>query len=87
MLVGLGAGHGFKFAPTFGRVLADLAVDGATTSDIAAFAADRPALAEPGHPVSGWSGDGRVRARRSAGVDAELGGGAGRGPRSSPGGG
>ncbi len=52
VLVGLGAGHGFKFAPTFGRVLADLALDGATSSDIAAFAVDRPALAGAGHPVS-----------------------------------
>jgi sarcosine oxidase len=52
VLMGLGAGHGFKFAPTFGRVLADLALDGVTSSDIAAFAVDRPALAEAGHPVS-----------------------------------
>jgi sarcosine oxidase len=52
VLVGLGAGHGFKFAATLGRVLADLAVDGSTPSDIAAFAADRPALVESGHPVS-----------------------------------
>ena len=27
VVVGLGAAHGFKFAPTFGRLLADLAVD------------------------------------------------------------
>ena len=52
VLLGLGAGHGFKFAPTFGRLLADLALDGATTSDIGAFSADRPALVEAGHPVS-----------------------------------
>jgi sarcosine oxidase len=52
VLVGLGAGHAFKFAPTLGRVLADLALDGATSSDIAAFAPDRPALVEAGHPVS-----------------------------------
>ena len=52
VLVGLGAGHGFKFAPTFGRVLADIALDGVTSSDIAAFAVDRPALAVAGHPVS-----------------------------------
>jgi sarcosine oxidase len=55
VLVGLGAGHGFKFAPTFGRVLADLAdpaTGGTTTSDIAAFAADRPALVEADHPLS-----------------------------------
>jgi sarcosine oxidase len=52
VLVGLGAGHGFKFVPTFGRVLADLVADGSTTSDVAAFAPDRPALVEAGHPVS-----------------------------------
>lgn len=52
VLVGLGAGHAFKFAPTLGRVLADLAVDGRTPSDIAAFAPDRAALVEAGHPVS-----------------------------------
>jgi sarcosine oxidase len=52
VVVGLGAGHGFKFAPTIGRVLADLVVDGSTSSDISAFAPDRPALVEAGHPVS-----------------------------------
>ena len=52
MLVGLGAGHGFKFAPTLGRVLADLATTGVTTSDVSAFAPDRPALVEAGYPVS-----------------------------------
>jgi sarcosine oxidase len=45
--VGLGAAHGFKFAPTFGRILADLAVDGTTTSDIGAFGFDRPGLTDP----------------------------------------
>jgi len=44
VVVGLGAGHGFKFVPTFGRMLADLATEGATSSDVSAFAADRPAL-------------------------------------------
>ncbi|HET9945118.1 MAG TPA: N-methyl-L-tryptophan oxidase [Actinomycetes bacterium] len=52
VVVGLGAGHGFKFVPTFGRVLADLVTDGATTSDLSAFAVDRPALVEPDHPTS-----------------------------------
>jgi sarcosine oxidase len=51
VLVGLGAGHGFKFAPTIGRVLADLAVAGEASVDIGPFAPDRPALAEAGHPV------------------------------------
>ena len=45
--VGLGAAHAFKFAPTFGRVLADLATTGATSSDIAPFAMDRLALVDP----------------------------------------
>jgi sarcosine oxidase len=52
VVVGLGAGHGFKFVPTFGRVLADLVTDGGTTTDLSAFAADRPALVEPDHPTS-----------------------------------
>jgi sarcosine oxidase len=52
VLLGLGAGHGFKFAPTFGRLLADLATSGSTSSDISAFAADRPALLDADHPVS-----------------------------------
>ena len=45
LLLGLGAGHGFKFTPTFGRVLADLATTGGTTEDVSLFRADRPALA------------------------------------------
>jgi sarcosine oxidase len=44
VVVGLGAGHGFKFVPTFGRMLADLATERATTSDVSAFAVDRPAM-------------------------------------------
>ncbi len=34
VVVGLGAAHGFKFAPTFGRILADLATTGETSSDV-----------------------------------------------------
>lgn len=34
IIVGLGAAHAFKFAPAFGRVLAELAVDGFTDEDI-----------------------------------------------------
>jgi sarcosine oxidase len=52
VLLGLGAGHAFKFAPTFGRVLADLATSGSTGSDISAFAADRRALVDADYPVS-----------------------------------
>jgi sarcosine oxidase len=42
----VGAGHAFKFASLLGRILVDLALDGATTHDIAALAADRPILQE-----------------------------------------
>lgn len=47
--VGLGAAHGFKFAPTFGRLLADLAVTGTagTDVDLSHFRMDRPALTDP----------------------------------------
>src|SRR4051794_14733696 len=51
VVVGLGAAHGFKFAPTFGRLLADLAVDGGTTFDLTPFRLDRPALTDPGYPA------------------------------------
>lgn len=49
VVVGLGAAHGFKFAPTFGRLLADLVVDGGTTTDLSAFRLDRPALHDPAY--------------------------------------
>lgn len=38
VLVALGAGHGFKFAPVIGRVMAELAIDGKTTEDVSKFA-------------------------------------------------
>ena len=47
VVVGLGAAHGFKFVPTFGRVLADLVTTGETATDVSAFRLDRPALTEP----------------------------------------
>ncbi|GAA2082309.1 N-methyl-L-tryptophan oxidase [Microbacterium hatanonis] len=37
IIVALGAGHAFKFTPTIGRILAELAVDGETTEDISTF--------------------------------------------------
>ncbi len=49
VVVGLGAAHGFKFAPTLGRLLADLAVEGRTTADLTPFRMDRPALTDPGY--------------------------------------
>ena len=45
LLLGLGAAHAFKFTPTFGRVLADLATTRASDEDLSLFRADRPALA------------------------------------------
>lgn len=47
VVVGLGAAHGFKFAPTFGRLLADLATTGETATDLSTFRLDRPALTDP----------------------------------------
>lgn len=46
ILVGLGAGHAFKFAPAIGRILAELSIDGETSDDISTFsvaAASNPA--------------------------------------------
>jgi sarcosine oxidase len=48
VVVGLGAAHGFKFAPTFGRLLADL-VTGERDLVSPSFALDRPALTDPAH--------------------------------------
>ncbi len=52
VLVAMGAAHGFKFAPTIGRLLADLAVDGGTDADVTPFRLDRAALTEPSQTVS-----------------------------------
>jgi sarcosine oxidase len=51
VLVGLGAAHGFKFAPTLGRLLAGLASTGEPGFDLAPFSPDRPALRESHAPV------------------------------------
>ena len=48
VVVGLGAAHGFKFAPTFGRLLADL-VTGERDAVSSTFALDRPALTDPSY--------------------------------------
>lgn len=37
IIVGLGAAHAFKFAPAFGRALAELAIDGKSTEDLSRF--------------------------------------------------
>jgi sarcosine oxidase len=49
VVVGLGAAQGFKFAPTIGRLLADLAVDGSTPTDLTPYRFDRPALTDPAY--------------------------------------
>ncbi len=46
VVVGLGAAHGFKFVPTFGRLLADLVTSGTTSTDVSTYRLDRPALTE-----------------------------------------
>ena len=48
VVVLLGAAHGFKFASVFGRIAAELAIDGLTTSagELDAFRVDRPILRE-----------------------------------------
>ncbi|KAJ6167115.1 hypothetical protein N7470_002562 [Penicillium chermesinum] len=43
IIVGLGAAHAFKFAPAFGRALAELAVDGQTKEDVSKFGIPRAA--------------------------------------------
>ncbi|MEU8934317.1 N-methyl-L-tryptophan oxidase [Streptomyces sp. NPDC048409] len=54
VLVGLGAAHAFKFAPTFGRLLAALVEDPAVAAaePYDRFRLDRPALTDPAHPVN-----------------------------------
>ncbi len=48
--VGVGAGHGFKFASVIGRIFSDLALDGKTASDVDALKFDRPILQMPAPP-------------------------------------
>jgi monomeric sarcosine oxidase len=54
VLVALGAAHGFKYASVFGRILAELVVDGTTPSaaEIGGFALDRPILLMADPPTS-----------------------------------
>jgi len=52
VVVGLGSAHGFKFAPTFGRILADLVTTGTTSSDVSAFGFDRPGLTDPDYAAN-----------------------------------
>ncbi|MDQ3164776.1 MAG: N-methyl-L-tryptophan oxidase [Actinomycetota bacterium] len=50
----IGAGHGFKFSPTIGRLLAELATTGECTADIGPFRLDRPVMVDP-PPVDEWA--------------------------------
>jgi sarcosine oxidase len=50
VVVGLGAAHGFKFAPTLGRLLADLAT-GERDTVSPTFSLTRPALTDSEHPA------------------------------------
>ena len=50
--VAVGAGHAFKFASVIGRILSELALDGATPSDIAGFEVDRALLRMASPPKS-----------------------------------
>jgi sarcosine oxidase len=54
VLVALGAAHAFKYASVFGRILAELVVDGTTPSagEIGRFALDRPILLMDDPPTS-----------------------------------
>jgi sarcosine oxidase len=44
--VAVGAGHAYKFAGLIGRILAELALDGASRFPIGAFRLDRPAISD-----------------------------------------
>ncbi len=52
VVVGLGAAHSFKFAPTFGRLLADVVTTGSSATDLAAYRMDRPGLTDPDHALT-----------------------------------
>ncbi len=54
IVVALGAAHAYKFAAVFGRLLADLALDGRPSLDVdlARFALDRPALRATSAPTA-----------------------------------
>lgn len=43
----VGDGHAYKFASIMGKILSELALDGATTHDITPYSLQRPALAAP----------------------------------------
>jgi sarcosine oxidase len=47
VFVAIGAGHAYKFASFLGQILSELALDGQTRHDIAAFTTRRPAILNP----------------------------------------
>ena len=49
ILLCVGAGHAFKWASLFGRILSELAIDGVTKYDLSALRVDRPALTDPNY--------------------------------------
>lgn len=53
VLVGLGAAHAFKFAPTFGRLLTELAERDEASYDLHPLRLDRPALVDPDY-IANW---------------------------------
>ena len=53
IIVGQGAAHAFKFVPTFGRRMADLALGGAIGPELVPFRLGRPALTDPAY-VPNW---------------------------------
>jgi sarcosine oxidase len=48
--VAVGAGHGYKFAALFGRILSDLTLHNSTPFPIQAFSLTRPAITNPSYP-------------------------------------
>ena len=50
--VGIGGGHGYKFASLVGRILSELAIDGRTEHDIEPFRIDRAILQLANPPVN-----------------------------------
>jgi sarcosine oxidase len=47
----VGAGHAYKFAGLFGKILSELAIDGRTDYPIEPFVLDRPAITASDYPA------------------------------------
>jgi sarcosine oxidase len=52
VIVGIGGGHGYKFASLIGKILSELAVDGRTERNIEPFRIDRAILQLENPPVN-----------------------------------